>query len=168
MATKKRRLICNLKSCLIIATMGLLPTNKLRCGGKWDQASPWPAGGSDQWCQIEQIQTLRKRAEPRHLDRTGEKNQGGSGCLRDMDMDIHAKHKFNDCVRKRIMSSCLKWNEARSRWNLIPAGQQTGCKGYTDQNRIINFLTTSHKTGLKMPYVPTKCQKTTHPQQLYV
>lgn len=31
-----------------------------------------------------------------------------------------AKYKWNDCVRKRIMSSCLKWNKARSRWNLIP------------------------------------------------
>lgn len=38
----------------------------------------------------------------------------------------HAKYKWNDCVHKRIMSSRLKWNKARSRWNLIPAGQQTG------------------------------------------
>lgn len=31
-----------------------------------------------------------------------------------------AKYKWNDCVHKRITSSCLKWNKARSRWNLIP------------------------------------------------
>lgn len=151
MATKKIRLICNLKSCWIISIMGLLPTNKLRCGSKWDQASPWPAGGSDQWCQIEQIETLRKKDRTKASGQDGrkknKKNKEASVCLGGM--DVHAKHKFNDCVHKRIISFCLKWNKARSRWNLIPAGQQTGCKGYTDQNWIINFLTTSHKTVYK-------------------
>ncbi|KAK5885454.1 hypothetical protein CesoFtcFv8_019159 [Champsocephalus esox] len=51
----------------------------------------------------------------------------------------HAQHKWNDRVRKGIMGFCLKWNEARSRWNPIPRRRADRSGGGQDQN----LLTTS-------------------------
>lgn len=115
--TENLRLICNMKSCWIISIMGRLPTNKLLSGGKWDEASPGPAGGLDQWHK--QIQSWRKRAGLRHLDRMAETHPTGSGGSPEI---VHedTKYKWNTCVRKRITFSCVTWNEARSRWSLIP------------------------------------------------
>ncbi|KAK5914517.1 hypothetical protein CgunFtcFv8_008956 [Champsocephalus gunnari] len=53
--------------------------------------------------------------------------------------DARMQHKWNDRVRKGIMGFCLKWNEARSRWNLIPRRRADRSGGGQDQN----LLTTS-------------------------
>lgn len=119
---KKLKLICNLKSCWNISIMGCLPTNKLLSGSKWDQASPGPAGGLDQWPQIEQIQ--RKRQNPGIW--TGWQKQHSKASMFSGTGNTYTRYKWNNLVYKRIMSSCWKWNKARSRWNLIPLGWQTG------------------------------------------
>lgn len=61
-----------------------------------------------------------KRAEPRHLDRmtghTPERLSSISLEILHRGTDARTQStEWNDCVHKRIMSSCLKWNKARSR-----------------------------------------------------
>lgn len=69
------------------------------------------------------------RNTPERLRRSLEILHGGHG-------HTYTKYKWNDCVHKRIMSSCLKWNKARSRWNLIPRRTADRLDGRPDQHLL--------------------------------
>lgn len=112
--------------------MGRLPTNKLLSGGKWDQASPGPAGGLDQWHQIEQIQRQGKRPEPRRLEKQGRNTAAQEALVLSWDLQRGDTDFRTQCTTgtslslrglcRHVLSGT--WHVPDGIWSL--AGWQTG------------------------------------------